>query len=205
MKMKECIVVEGKDDTAAVKRAVDADTIETNGSAVGEMVLRQIKLAQKRRGVIIFTDPDGPGERIRQIVSREVPGCKHAFLEKKYAQSKKRESVGIEHASPDMIQKALSLVREEWTEDEKRAEKETITKQDLIDAGLMLGPGSRQRRERMGELLNIGYANAKQFLKKLEMFNVEHREFARAFQKVVEEERSYEQRHSGAEPDERDS
>lgn len=33
MKIKEIIVVEGKDDTAAVQRAVDADTIETNGSA----------------------------------------------------------------------------------------------------------------------------------------------------------------------------
>ena len=35
-KIKEIIVVEGKDDTTAIKRAVDADTIETNGSAVNE-------------------------------------------------------------------------------------------------------------------------------------------------------------------------
>ncbi|GAK04854.1 ribonuclease M5 [Geomicrobium sp. JCM 19037] len=29
MKIKECIVVEGRDDTVAIKRAVEADTIET--------------------------------------------------------------------------------------------------------------------------------------------------------------------------------
>jgi hypothetical protein len=32
--IKEVIVVEGKDDTVAIKRAVEADTIETGGSAI---------------------------------------------------------------------------------------------------------------------------------------------------------------------------
>ena len=82
MKIKEIIVVEGKDDTVAIKRAVDADTIETNGSAIGDHVIEQVKLAQKR-GVIIFTDPDYPGERIRKIISDKVPGCKHAFYRRK--------------------------------------------------------------------------------------------------------------------------
>ena len=60
MKIKEIIVVEGKDDTVAIKRAVDADTIETNGSAIGDHVIEQVKLALQKRGVIIFTDPDYP-------------------------------------------------------------------------------------------------------------------------------------------------
>ena len=34
--INEVIVVEGKDDTTAIKRAVGADTIETNGSAISE-------------------------------------------------------------------------------------------------------------------------------------------------------------------------
>ena len=34
--IKEIIVVEGKSDTVAVKRATGADTIETNGSAIDE-------------------------------------------------------------------------------------------------------------------------------------------------------------------------
>ena len=48
MKIKEIIVVEGKDDTAAVQRAVDEDTIETNGSAVSMDTIEKIKLAQRR-------------------------------------------------------------------------------------------------------------------------------------------------------------
>ena len=52
MKIKEIIVVEGKDDTVAIKRAVDADTIETNGSAIGDHVIEQVKLAQQKRALL---------------------------------------------------------------------------------------------------------------------------------------------------------
>ena len=48
MKIKEIIVVEGKDDTTAIKRAVNADTIETNGSAINDETIEKIKLAQKQ-------------------------------------------------------------------------------------------------------------------------------------------------------------
>ena len=51
MKIKEIIVVEGRDDTARVKMAVDADTIETNGSAIGDTVIQQVRLAQETRGL----------------------------------------------------------------------------------------------------------------------------------------------------------
>jgi len=61
MIVREMIVVEGKEDTAAVRRAAAADTIETGGSAIDEEVLARIALAQQRRGVIVLTDPDGPG------------------------------------------------------------------------------------------------------------------------------------------------
>ena len=82
MKIKEIIVVEGKDDTVAIKRAVEADTIETNGSAIDQKIIEQIKLAAEVRGVIIFTDPDFPGEKIRKKIIEKVPNCKHAFLPK---------------------------------------------------------------------------------------------------------------------------
>lgn len=81
MKIKEIIVVEGRDDTARVKMAVDADTIETNGSAIGDTVIQQVRLAQETRGVIILTDPDFPGEKIRKTIAEAVPGCKHAFCQ----------------------------------------------------------------------------------------------------------------------------
>ena len=66
--IKEIIVVEGRDDVTAVKRALDAELITTGGFGFPKGVMERIKAAQKRRGVIIFTDPDFAGEKIRKKI-----------------------------------------------------------------------------------------------------------------------------------------
>ncbi|WP_066321894.1 ribonuclease M5 [Bacillus sp. FJAT-29814] len=183
MRIKEFIVVEGKDDTTAIKRAVDADTIETNGSAVNQATIEKIKRAQSTRGVIIFTDPDYPGEKIRKTVAASVPGCKHAFLTKEAALAKGDKGIGVEHASPDAIREALKdaqLMQETLMEE--------ITQEDLLDAGLIGGSGAKERRSRLGELLKIGYTNGKQLHKRLMMFQIGKQEFAEALAVVLQEE-----------------
>ncbi|TGB00827.1 ribonuclease M5 [Halobacillus salinus] len=185
MRIKEIIVVEGKDDTARIREAVDADTIETNGSAVDEPVLEQILHAQQKRGVIIFTDPDYPGERIRHIVSQYVPHCKHAFLPKHLARAKQDKGIGIEHASVEDIREALSSVYE-LTEDWK----ETITKDDLIAYGLIGGPMARKRREQLGIRLHIGKTNGKQLLRRLNMFQISSEQLDETMRQIIQEERN---------------
>jgi ribonuclease M5 len=179
MKIKEIIVVEGKDDTTAIKRAVDADTIETNGSAINEETIEKIKLAHKHRGVIILTDPDFPGEKIRKTISEKVPGCKHAFLAKEDAISKKGKGLGVEHASVEAIKKALSDAHEM-----SDAFFEEITREDLITAGLVGGTGAKERREKLGKLLKIGYTNGKQLHKRLMMFQISRKEFLAALEQL---------------------
>lgn len=183
MKIKEIIVVEGKDDTVAVKRAVDADTIETNGSAIGDEVIDRIRLAQQIRGVIILTDPDYPGERIRKIVAEKVPGCKHAFLPKEEAIAKRKRGLGVEHASLESIQRALQNVKEEMQEYIS-----DITWDDLLEAGLVGGEKASGRRERLGKLLKIGHTNGKQLFKRLQMFQISKSAFEEAVAQVLQED-----------------
>jgi ribonuclease M5 len=184
MKIKEIIVVEGRDDTTAIQRSVNADTIETNGSAINEEIIEKIQLAQEKRGVIIFTDPDYPGEKIRKTIVERVPGCKHAFLPKEEAKAKNGKKVGIEHASSESIRAALEHVKQEWVEGE-----EEISKEDLIVAGLIGGPGSSERREKIGKILKIGYTNGKQLHKRLQMFQISKGAFVAALKSIQEEER----------------
>ncbi|MCP8618163.1 ribonuclease M5 [Salirhabdus salicampi] len=183
MRIKEIIVVEGKDDTTAVKRAVEADTIETNGSAVNKSTIQQIKHAKEKRGVIVFTDPDYPGQRIRAIIDREVPGCKHAFLPKKEALQKQGNGVGIEHASPEAIQNALKSVYELTSN-----QKIYITKEDLLQFGLLGTREAKERRKKLGERLNIGFTNGKQLEKRLNMFQIERDEFTSVMEQILREE-----------------
>jgi ribonuclease M5 len=182
MKIKEIIVVEGKDDTTAIKRAVDADTIETNGSSIGDAVIEQVKLAQKTRGVIIFTDPDFPGEKIRKTISEKVPGCKHAFLPKDEARPKRGKGIGVEHASVEAIRNALQSVKEEMEEFIT-----DIALDDLLHAGLIGGNQAKERREKLGLLLKIGYTNGKQLHKRLQMFQISREEYIQAINKILQE------------------
>ncbi|AIM16598.1 ribonuclease M5 [Neobacillus sedimentimangrovi] len=183
MKIQEIIVVEGKDDTTAIKRAVDADTIETNGSAVNQSTIEKIRRAQETRGVIIFTDPDYPGEKIRKTIAENVPGCKHAFLTKAAAMAKGDKGIGVEHASPEAIREAL---RDAQVMMEQPVEE--ITQEDLIAAGLIAGKGAKERRIRLGELLKIGYTNGKQLHKRLMMFQISKQEFSEALVQVLQQE-----------------
>lgn len=184
MKIKEIIVVEGKDDTQAIKKSVDADTIETNGSAISMETIEKIKLAQQVRGVIIFTDPDYPGEKIRKTIQQHVPGCKHAFIDKKFAKHKSGRGLGVEHASREVIREALKEAQIMTGKTE-----ELISKEDLIDAGLIGGPKAKERRERLGELLKIGYTNGKQLHKRLMMFQITKEDFMEALKCVLQEEK----------------
>jgi ribonuclease M5 len=183
MKIKEIIVVEGKDDTTAIKRSVDADTIETNGSAVNQATIEKVRRAQETRGVIIFTDPDFPGEKIRKTIAESVPGCKHAFLTKAEAIAKGGKGLGVEHASPEAIREALKDAQIL-----KDIPSEVITQEDLITAGLIGGDGAKERRILLGEILKIGYTNGKQLHKRLMMFQISKQEFAEALSVVLHRE-----------------
>lgn len=182
MKIKEVIVVEGKSDTIKIKQAVDADTIETNGMEISKQTLKLIAHAQEKRGVIIFTDPDFPGNKIRQTIATNVPGCKHAFLPKKEALPKSDgNSVGIEHASFTAIREALAHVHEPFEQIDVE-----ITKADLLAYGLIGGADARWRREQLGDMLHIGYANGKQLLQRLTMFQITKDELKRAMRNILE-------------------
>lgn len=187
MKIKEVIIVEGKSDTVKVKQAVEADTIETNGLDINRNLLEQIRHAKKKRGVIIFTDPDFAGEKIRKTIDQAIPGCKHAFLPKDKAKGRRSGTlnIGIEHASCKDIQEALAIVYEK-----KESSQVEITQKDLFHNQLIGAKGSKRRREILGRVLKIGEPNAKQLLKRLQMFHIEKDEFIQAMKIVRKEEQN---------------
>ena len=166
MKIKEIIVCEGKNDTNVLQSYLECDTIETHGTSLGEEVFRQIEQAQKTRGVIIFTDPDHPGEQIRTAINQRIPGCKNAFIDVHKAKTPKK--VGVEHANKQDILEALNNL---MTYDEGL--KETLSYEDYIDLGFQGRCDSRQRREEIARRLYLGKPNAKTLFKRLNMLQLD--------------------------------
>lgn len=175
--IKEVIVVEGKDDVSAIKKAVDAEIIITGGFALRPSTIKQIKKAQEKRGVIIFTDPDFAGEKIRKYITSRVEGCKHAFISKEEAT--KADDIGIENASPESIILALEKARSETVE--RRNE---FTQADLVKNKLLGNDQAAYRRNELGKILGIGYSNAKQMISRLNNFGVTREEFEKALKNI---------------------
>lgn len=175
--IREIIVVEGKDDITAVKAAVDAEVVATGGYAYGRRLLSVLKTAEKRRGVIIFTDPDFMGEKIRRDLGKKLPLAKHAFLPQRKAV--KDRDIGIENARVEDIRKALADAKP--LEIQRREE---FTSEDLRNHRLIGGKDASKRREYLGEILGIGYGNGKKFLQRLNSFGITREEFEKGCERL---------------------
>ena len=160
-------------DVVAVDKAVEADCIITGGFSLQKRTLANIEQAYKKRGIIIMTDPDSAGERIRKFLSKRFPEAKHAFVPREDATA--NDDIGIEQASPEAIRTALAKVHTlDWNP------KAIFTGTDLIMAGLSGTPAASVRRARIGAVLGVGFANAKTFLLRLNHYGVTREEFEQA-------------------------
>ncbi len=176
--LKEVLIVEGKSDIAAVRRAVEADCITTGGFHFTRRTLENIAAAYKRRGIIILTDPDSAGENIRAYLSKRFPNAKHAYIPRDEATA--NDDVGVEQASPESIRRALSKVRTL-----ELNPREEFTAAEMVALKLAGGDDSSRLRDKIGAALGIGYGNVKTFVRRLNNYGVTRAEFTEALKNVT--------------------
>ena len=176
--LKEVLVVEGKMDVAAINRALQADCIITGGFNLSKKILANIKAAYEKRGIIILTDPDQAGERIRRFLTERFPDAKHAYIPKIEATA--NNDIGVEQAKPQSILKALSKVHA--VDQNPRNE---FTAAEMIKFGLNGGEKSSELRDKIGAELGIGYGNVKTFVRRLNNYGITREEFLKAVENVT--------------------
>ncbi|MGL4948093.1 MAG: ribonuclease M5 [Mycoplasma sp.] len=169
--IKETVIVEGKSDTNRLQSLFDIKTIETNGSALSKKTLNLIKLAKDTTGIILFLDPDGPGERIRQQIIDSIGDCKNAYVSKK--DMVKNKKIGIAEASEDSIRKAFeSLVT-------FSSHVETLSYDDYLSLQL----DSKLKRKFITDHYKISECNHKRLFKHLNLLNVNIEELKEIYAK----------------------
>ncbi len=179
LKIRETVIVEGRDDTINLKKAVDCFTIETHGFGIKRETWEAIEKAYRERGIVIFTDPDHSGEEIRRKLTEAFPGAGQAYIARKDAL--KKGDIGVENAEPEVIREALTKALERMKKsDGRKTEESDVTMKDLEELGLSGGKDSREFRELAGKALGIGYGNAKSFLTKLKGFGIMREELNEA-------------------------
>ena len=173
LKIKEAIVVEGRDDTAVLRQVTDALIIETHGFGIAKSTWELLEKAYKEKGLIILTDPDFSGEEIRKRLVKAFPESKHAYMPRKKATQK--GDIGIENALPEDVRKVLQKVCTV-----KKDTQDVFTLNDLDKAGLIGTSEAKELREKVGAILGIGYGNGNAMLKKLNSFGISREDFEKA-------------------------
>lgn len=168
IKIDEAIIVEGNYDKIKLSQIFDATIVTTDGYMIYKDKARQnmIKMLADKCGVIIFTDSDMAGFRIRtflkNILSKKT--VYHAYTpdipgkEKRKEKPSKEGMLGVE-GMPDTIiieaiEKALSSKQQKkGVFQEKNNVK--VTKTDLFLDGLSGGKNSSEYRKAITHMLGL--------------------------------------------------
>lgn len=185
IKIKEAIIVEGRDDEARVKQAIDAMIIVTHGFGIKEETWTLIDKAYREKGVIIFTDPDHAGEMIRRKIEKRCPKALHANLSREKA--RKNKDIGVENASSEDILTAIMSAKSKKSETQGKSllsnnsqSESPLSPEDIYALGICGGEGAKIRRERLCDKLGIGYTNAKGFIKRANDFGISKKDIMEA-------------------------
>ena len=164
VKIREAIVVEGRYDKNVLSQIVDAPILETEGFGIFKNKKQMAFLRQvaEKRGLIVFTDPDGAGFVIRNHIKSAIAPryLKHAYVpdimgkERRKAKPGKEGKLGVEGMRPEVILEALRKSGATFDGEERVISRE-ITKQDMMDLGLSGGKDSALLRKKLLEKLGL--------------------------------------------------
>lgn len=157
--ISEVIVVEGKTDVAFLSTFIDGIFLMTGGTSLSPQFYTDLEQVSHHRGIIILTDPDGPGEQIRKAIEQKYPQAKHVFLTP--LKAKKGSKVGVAESTKEYV---LSQLDKAVTFTPNLS---SYTMDDLMTWGWVGSVQAQERRNQASEQLQLGQCNAKTFLKRL--------------------------------------
>ena len=164
IKIKETIVVEGKYDKIRLAPLFDANIIELGGFRIynNKDRLALIRRIAEKNGIIILTDSDSAGFRLRHYLSSAVPkaNIKNVFIpnvsgkEKRKAKPGKENLIGVEGMTTDVL---LSAFKKAGIDPESgNSERiEPFRKTFLFEIGLSGKENSSEIRRKICEYFSL--------------------------------------------------
>ncbi|MCH5212717.1 MAG: DUF4093 domain-containing protein [Oscillospiraceae bacterium] len=164
-KIKEAIIVEGVYDKIKLSGFIDGVILTTHGFAVytNPDFIATIKKLAEETGIVILTDSDSAGMRIRNFIKQHAASgtVLHAYVPDIKGKERRKQKMssegllGVEGMTEAVIIKALRDAG--CTIDDKAEQKQSgaITKTDMYMLGLSGGAGSRELRAKLSHEIGI--------------------------------------------------
>ena len=164
IKIDRAVIVEGRYDKIKLSSVIDGIIIETEGFGIfnNKEKQRLIRRLAETKGLLILTDSDSAGFKIRSFIKGFVPAelIKHAYIpdifgkEKRKTEASKEGKLGVEGVKAQVIIDALEKAGVLCEESEK-TERREITKLDLYEDGLSGKPDSDALRKKLLKHLDL--------------------------------------------------
>ena len=163
IKIKQAVIVEGKYDKIKLSSVLDTVIIQTDGFGVFRDKEKQklIRRLAQTRGIVILTDSDSAGFKIRSFIGGSVPkdSVRHAYIPDIFGKERRKDSpskegkLGVEGINTDVLLEALTRagVICESTQEKSRE----VTVADLYEAGLSGKADSAARRREFLRSLSL--------------------------------------------------
>ncbi len=161
--IKEAIIVEGKYDKERLQQITDAPVLCTHGFALyrSKALLNSIRHFAKTRGIIILTDSDRAGFRIRNYLKTCLgKDCiiKNAYIPAIPGKERRKEKpgkdglLGVEGINEEMLEEILKTITVPVA---ASTPIQPVTKTDFFTDGLTGKSDSALRRKQLANALNL--------------------------------------------------
>ena len=160
--VKEAVVVEGRYDAIKLSSVTDALIVECGGFGIrkNREKLDFIRKLAVERGVIILTDSDDAGFRIRSFLSDRIKegAVYHAYApalvgkERRKTAAGKEGLLGVEGIDAEALEKAI---RDALPRETASPAPSAFTKADLYELGYFGRPDSAKKRRELCERLSL--------------------------------------------------
>lgn len=161
--IEQAVIVEGKYDKIKLSSVIDAVIITTNGFSVikDKEKLEIIRFFARNKGIIILTDSDSAGFKIRNFLKGAISDGKitNVYIpdifgkEKRKSAPSKEGKLGVEGIDTQILLDAFRKAGVISTEADKN--KEPVTKLDLFEVGLSGGNNSAEKRSELLKYLGM--------------------------------------------------
>lgn len=167
LKVEQAIVVEGKYDKIKLESIIDATIVVTNGYGIfkDREKLELIRFYARKKGIIILTDSDGAGFKIRGFLKGSVPegSIKNVYIpdifgkEKRKVKPSAEGKLGVEGIKKELIVEAFRKVGINFVSEEgaEKTERNPVTRTDIYEAGLTGTPDSSEKRKKLLKKLGL--------------------------------------------------
>lgn len=193
IKINEAVIVEGKYDKIKLSSMLDTVIIETDGFSIFKDKEKQhlIKFLSEKRGIVIMTDSDSAGFKIRSFINgiTKSENIKNVYIpdiygkEKRKTEFSKEGKLGVEGMDTQVIMSSLQKAGVIFSENGKKEGRE-ITHTDFFEDGVSGGKNSSEIRKALARELDLPEKISSSSLLKIINTYMTYGEYKEAVEKV---------------------